>query len=53
MQHIKNVPRRKTDVKDPESIAERLAHDLIRSSLIGLRRQFALKGRDRRRKSCK
>jgi transposase len=32
--HIKNVPRRKTDVKDAEWIADRLAHGLIRSSFV-------------------
>jgi len=32
--HIKNVPGRKTDVKDAEWIADLLAHGLIRSSFI-------------------
>jgi transposase len=32
--HIKNVPGRKTDVKDAEWIAELLAHGLIRSSFV-------------------
>jgi transposase len=33
-QHIKNVPGRKTDVKDAEWIADLLAHGLIRGSFI-------------------
>lgn len=33
-QHIKNVPGRKTDVKDAEWIAELLAHGLIRGSFV-------------------
>lgn len=32
--HIKNVPGRKTDVKDAEWIAELLAHGLIRGSFV-------------------
>ena len=32
--HIKNVPGRKTDVKDCEWIAEMLEHGLLRSSFI-------------------
>lgn len=32
--HIKNVPGRKTDVKDAEWIADLLAHGLIRSSFV-------------------
>jgi transposase len=33
-QHIRNVPGRKTDVKDAEWIADLLAHGLIRSSFV-------------------
>src|SRR5262249_37016317 len=33
-QHIKNVPGRKTDVKDAEWIAELLRHGLVRGSFI-------------------
>ncbi len=33
-QHIKNVPGRKTDVKDAEWIADLLRHGLVRGSLI-------------------
>src|SRR5690606_15512181 len=33
-QHIRNVPGRKTDVKDAEWIAELLAHGLIQSSFV-------------------
>ena len=33
-QHIKNVPGRKTDVKDSEWIAELLRHGLIRGSFV-------------------
>jgi transposase len=33
-QHIKNVPGRKTDVKDAEWIADLLRHGLVRSSFI-------------------
>jgi transposase len=33
-QHIKNVPGRKTDVKDASWIADLLAHGLIRSSFV-------------------
>ncbi len=33
-QHIKNVPGRKTDVKDAEWIAQLLRHGLLRGSLI-------------------
>jgi transposase len=33
-QHIKNVPGRKTDVKDADWIAELLAHGLVRGSFI-------------------
>lgn len=32
--HVKNVPGRKTDVKDAEWIAELLAHGLIRASFV-------------------
>ena len=32
--HIRNVPGRKSDVKDAEWIADRLAHGLIRSSFV-------------------
>lgn len=34
VQHIKQVPGRKTDVKDAEWIAELLAHGLLRPSLV-------------------
>ena len=33
-QHVKKVPRRKTDVKDPEWIADLLCHGLLRSSFV-------------------
>jgi hypothetical protein len=33
-QHLKNVPGRKTNVKDAEWIAELLRHDLLRGSFI-------------------
>jgi transposase len=33
-QHVKNVPRRKTDTKDSEWIAELLQHGLLRSSYV-------------------
>jgi transposase len=33
-QHIRNVPGRKTDVKDATWIADLLAHGLIRSSFV-------------------
>ena len=33
-QHVKKVPRRKTDVKDAEWIADLLCHGLLRSSFV-------------------
>jgi transposase len=33
-QHVKNVPGRKTDVKDSEWIAELLQHGLLRASFV-------------------
>lgn len=34
--HVKNVPGRKTDVKDAEWLAELLAHGLVRGSFVPL-----------------
>ena len=42
-QHIKNVPGRKTDVKDAEWIADLLRHGLLRSSFIPPRPQRDLR----------
>ncbi len=43
-QHIKNVPGRKTDVKDAEWIADLLRHGLVRGSLIPPLPQRDLRG---------
>ncbi|MGQ9492012.1 MAG: IS110 family transposase, partial [Anaerolineae bacterium] len=48
-QHIKNVPGRKTDVKDAEWIADLLRHGLVRSSFIPQRPQRALRDLTRQR----
>jgi len=48
-QHIKNVPGRKTDVKDAEWIAELLRHGLVRSSFIPSKPQRALRDLTRQR----
>jgi transposase len=42
-QHIKNVPGRKTDVKDAEWIANLLRHGLLKGSFIQNRKQRELK----------
>lgn len=49
--HIKNVPGRKTDVKDAEWIAELLQHGLVRASYIPDRAQRELREVARYRKS--
>ena len=48
--HIKQVPGRKTDVKDAEWIAELLRHGLLRGSFIPDRRQRELRELVRYRK---
>ena len=48
-QHIKNVPGRKTDVKDAEWIAELLRHGLLRGSFIPPRPQRDLRDLTRQR----
>ena len=48
-QHIKNVPGRKTDVKDAEWIADLLRHGLLRGSFIPERPQRALRDLTRQR----
>jgi len=50
-QHIKNVPGRKTDVKDSEWIADLLRHGLLRASYIPSRDQRELRELVRYRKS--
>jgi len=50
-QHIKNVPGRKTDVKDSEWIADLLRHGLLRASYIPARDQRELRELVRYRKS--
>lgn len=47
--HIKNVPGRKTDVKDAEWIADLLAHGLLRPSFIPPAPQRALRDLTRQR----
>ncbi len=47
--HIKNVPGRKTDVKDAEWIADLLRHGLLRSSFIPERPQRELRDLTRQR----
>lgn len=47
--HIKNVPGRKTDVKDAEWIAELLAHGLLRPSFVPPAPQRALRDLTRQR----
>ncbi|MDD1678816.1 MAG: IS110 family transposase, partial [Methanomicrobiales archaeon] len=42
-QHIKNVPGRKTDVKDAEWIADLLRHGLVRGSFVPNRKQRELR----------
>ena len=49
--HIKNVPGRKTDVKDAEWIAELLQHGLVNASFIPGRTQRELREIARYRKS--
>lgn len=49
--HIKNVPGRKTDVKDAEWIADLLRHGLIRSSFVPHREQRELRELTRYRRS--
>lgn len=49
--HIKNVPGRKTDVKDAEWIAGLLHHGLIKGSYIPSRQQRELRGLIRYRRS--
>jgi len=48
-QHIKNVPGRKTDVKDAEWIADLLRHGLLRGSFIPPRPQRDLRDLTRQR----
>ncbi len=48
--HIKNVPGRKTDVKDSQWIAELLAHGLIEASFVPPRRIQELRSLTRDRK---
>jgi len=50
-QHIKNVPGRKTDVKDAEWIANLLQHGLLKSSYIPEREQRELRELTRYRRS--
>lgn len=50
-QHIKNVPGKKTDVKDAEWIADLLRHGLVRGSYIPNRAQRELRELLRLRKS--
>ena len=47
--HIKNVPGRKTDVKDAEWIADLLRHGLLRPSFIPPRPQRDLRDLTRQR----
>ena len=47
--HIKNVPGRKTDVKDAEWIAELLRHGLLRGSFIPPQEQRDLRDLTRQR----
>lgn len=47
--HIKNVPGRKTDVKDAEWIAELLRHGLVRGSFIPPQAQRDLRDLTRQR----
>ena len=48
-QHIKNVPGRKTDVKDAEWLADLLAHGLLRPSFVPPAPQRALRDLTRQR----
>src|SRR5215210_4639081 len=48
-QHIKNVPGRKTDIKDAQWIAELLRHGLLRASFIPPRPQRDLRDLTRQR----
>lgn len=50
-QHIKNVPGRKTDIKDAEWIADLLKHGLLKGSFIPPREQRELKELVRYRRS--
>lgn len=50
-QHIKNVPGRKTDVKDAEWIADLLRHGLVRESFIPDKEQRELREMVRYRRS--
>jgi transposase len=50
-QHIKNVPGRKTDIKDAEWIADLLKHGLLKGSFIPSREQRELKELVRYRRS--
>jgi transposase len=52
-QHIKNVPGRKTDVKDAEWIATLLRHGLLRTSFIPPRPQRELRELTRYRSSVR
>ena len=49
--HMKAVPRRKTDVKDAEWIADLLQHGLLRASFVPSREQGELRELTRYRKS--
>lgn len=48
-QHVKNVPGRKTDVKDAEWLADRLRHGLLRGSFIPPQPQRDLRDLTRQR----
>ena len=48
-QHIKNVPGRKTDVKDAQWIADLLCHGLVRGSFIPPQEQRDLRDLTRQR----
>lgn len=48
-QHVKNVPGRKTDIKDAEWIAELLAHGLLKPSFVPEKPQRALRDLTRAR----
>ena len=50
--HIKNVPGRKSDVKDADWISELLAHGLIRASFVTARRRRSEHSSGRASNSC-
>src|SRR4051812_386024 len=52
--HVRNMPGRKTDVKDSEWICELVQHGLVRPSFVPppeIRRSMRPAGRDRRRRA--